>query len=283
MGRQTAADAAAIGRGAELSPGLHAMRFDFLAERTHRPLPWPSGPWVLRMAWHRLLFAHFEAPAAALASGLPRGLELDTFEGRAYLGVVPFEMRSVGPWRLPGLPGTRRFLELNLRTYVRCQGVPGVWFFSLDAESRVAVRGARALFHLPYFDARMSLVPDARGCLYSSERIHRGAAPARLALRYGPSADQSARRWPAFERWATERYTLFSADGRGRLYRGDIHHRPWPLQAAWAEFESNSLASGLGLALDQAPASLLYAHDLDVVAWPLRPVASVERARVGRP
>jgi hypothetical protein len=104
-----------------------------------------------------------------------------------------------------------------------------------------------------------------------------------VALRYGPSADQNARRWPSFERWATERYALFSADGRGRLYQGDIHHRPWPLQAAWAEFETNTLASGLGLALDQAPASLLYAHELDVVAWPLRRVAGGPRAGARRP
>lgn len=248
------------------------MRFEFLSERGHRPLPWPKGPWVLRMAWHRLLFAHFEAPAAVLAARLPQGLELDRFEGRAYLGVVPFEMRSVGLRRLPGLPGARRFPELNLRTYVRCRGVPGVWFFSLDAASRLAVRGARALFHLPYFDARIGLTEGPAETRYSSERTHRRATPARFVARYGPRPAAGAERWPAFERWATERYALFSADGSGRIFRGDIHHRPWPLQPAWAEFEANGLGADLGLALDQAPASLLYAHALDVVAWPLRRV-----------
>jgi uncharacterized protein YqjF (DUF2071 family) len=118
------------------------------ARHVDRPWPIPKAPWVLRMAWEDLLFAHWPVDAARLRATLPEALELDLFEGRAWLGVVPFRMNDVGLRRLPA-PGATRFPELNVRTYARHLGRPGVWFYSLDAGSALAVAGARAWFHLP--------------------------------------------------------------------------------------------------------------------------------------
>ncbi|MEZ6014825.1 MAG: DUF2071 domain-containing protein [Planctomycetota bacterium] len=144
------------------------------------------------MRWNALAFLHWEYDAAALARLLPEGLALDTFEGRAYLGVVPFEMDRTRFRFAPPMPTATRFPELNVRTYVTSEGKPGVWFFSLDAASKLAVRGARATFHLPYFDARMSLQRphvDAGWTEYASARVHRGA-PAATFLQPLPPA------WP---------------------------------------------------------------------------------------
>ena len=122
--------------------------------------------------WHELLFAHWPVPAEPLRARLPAGLELDTFEGEAWLGVVPFRMSAVRLRGAPALPGVSAFPELNLRTYVRRGEQRGVWFFSLDAASALAVRAARLWFHLPYFEARMTCDGRADGVHYRSERTH---------------------------------------------------------------------------------------------------------------
>lgn len=224
------------------------------------------------MVWEELLFAHWRMEADRLRRWLPEGLELDCFEGQAWVGVVPFRMRSTRPRGLPPVPGAGTFPELNLRTYVTCQGRPGVWFFSLDAASRLAVRVARGLFHLPYFDARMSIAPEGEGWRYRSERVHRGAAPARFEGWYRPVGDAFATRPGSLEHWFTERYCLYAADPRGGVWRGEIHHVSWPLQRAEARLEVNTLGEPWGLPLPGAPEQVHFARRLDVVAWALQRV-----------
>src|ERR1700722_9834071 len=114
---------------------------------THRPWPAPDRPWAIHMQWRDLLFAHWEVDAAVLRGLIPDGLELDLFDGRAYVGAVPFRMEGVRPRQISPIPGLDAFPELNLRTYVTAAGKPGVWFFSLDADQRLAVRVARRFFH----------------------------------------------------------------------------------------------------------------------------------------
>ena len=121
----------------------------------HRPWPLPSRPWVLAMQWHDLLFMHWPVSPAVLRPAIPPMLELETFDGAAWLGVTPFRMKGTRPPLVPPLPWFSAFPELNVRTYVTAEGKPGVWFFSLDAGNPLAVRGARALFHLPYYGAVM--------------------------------------------------------------------------------------------------------------------------------
>src|SRR5688500_5474109 len=130
-------------------------------DNSHRP--WHARPWSVFMRWHELLFMHWPVPAAALRPLIPAGLELDTFDGSAWLGVVPFRMSGIRRRLLPPVPGTAAFPELNVRTYVTAGAKPGVWFFSLDAANRLAVRVARWTFHLPYYDATMSCTRDRAG------------------------------------------------------------------------------------------------------------------------
>ena len=243
-----------------------------LTEHTdHRPWPLPSRPWVMTMSWLDLLFAHWPVDASTLRALVPEDLELDTFEGQAWLGVVPFRMEKVGPrglgW-LPGrLPGPRSFPELNVRTYVSRDGKPGVWFFSLDATDALAVAGARASFHLPYFRAGIETRERAGWVEYASRRTDRRAGPGELRARYRPVGEALTVRPGELEHWLTERYCLYAQDRRGRIRRGDIHHLPWPLHEAEAEIETSTVADAFGLRLRGEPALLHFARRIDVVAW----------------
>jgi uncharacterized protein YqjF (DUF2071 family) len=224
------------------------------------------------MTWEDLLFAHWPVPAAALRPLVPPPLDLDTFDGSAWLGIVPFRMRGVRLRGLPAIPGTSAFPELNVRTYVTAEGKPGVWFFSLDAASRIAVRAARAWFHLPYFDARMESWRTGTEVAYSSRRTHRGAPPAEFAARYRPTADAYSPTRGSLEHFLTERYCLYAGDSANadgsRLWRGEIHHQKWPLQPAEAEIMRNTMTAPLALRLPDTPPLLHFARRLDVVAWP---------------
>lgn len=222
----------------------------------------------MRMRWVDLLFAHWTVPAETLHARLPTDLELDTVDGRAYLGIVPFRMEDVAPRGLPAPPVIGAFPEVNVRTYVRHGGLPGVWFLSLDAASRIAVEGARAAFHLPYLHARMSATTADDGTIdYRSERTDARAAPAALRVRYRPTGPVARAEPGSLEAWLTDRMRLFAVDGNGRVLRTEIGHAPWPLQPAEATFEAETLAHSHGLALDPGPPHLLFARSLDVRGW----------------
>lgn len=217
--------------------------------------------------WLDLLFAHWKVTAHQLRPFIPEGLEIDTYDGSAWLAVVPFRMDRIRARGLPPLPGLDAFVELNLRTYVVRDGRPGVWFLSLEATHPLAVRFARRTFHLPYMDADMACEADGEALRYRSRRIHRGEAPAAFQGRYGPCGDGFLARPGTLEHWLTERYCLHAADGEGRLLRGEIHHVPWPLQPAWAEIGLNTMADPFGISLDRPPDSLLFARAIEVALW----------------
>jgi uncharacterized protein YqjF (DUF2071 family) len=243
-----------------------------LVEQSHRPWPLPSGPWALAMEWHDLLFAHWPLHPDALRGLIPRGLTLETYDGSAWLGVVPFRMAGVRPRLVPPLPWMSSFAELNVRTYVTAGGKPGVWFFSLDAANPVAVRAARAGFFLPYFDAQMSCRRKGDTISYSSKRTHRGAPGATLQGSYQPTGPVYRSLPGTFDHWLTERYCLYAADPRGHVWRGEIHHRPWPLQPAEAKFQRNEMSYQIGIRLPQTQPVLHVARSLEVAAWLPEPV-----------
>lgn len=245
------------------------MRPTFLEQINHRPWPLPGGTWVMRMAWEHLGFLHWRVPERLIAARLPAGLEVDRFDGSAWLGIVPFVMNGVRLRGCPGIPTTGSFLELNLRTYVKRDGRPGVWFFSLDAASWLCVRAARIGFHLPYFDADMD-VSVGDDVAYRSRRVHAGAPPGRFRAVYRSTGDKFLSRPGTLEHWLAERYCLYSADARGNLFRGEIHHAPWPLQPASVEVRESSLETLIGADLAGPPESALFARRLDVVAWALQ-------------
>src|SRR5690242_6401683 len=162
---------------------------DVAAVSEHRPWPMPSSPWLMTQSWHDLLFAHWSVNSHTLRARVPPVFELDTFEGQAWVGVVPFYMTNVAPRAVPPLPGLSRFAELNVRTYVRVDDRPGVFFFSLDAASRAAVRVARLTLSLPYFDAVMSVRGEGDGVHYESRRTTGDADFVASYRPCGPSFD----------------------------------------------------------------------------------------------
>ncbi len=232
--------------------------------------PAGSRPWMLRMTWEHLLFAHWPVDAAAVAAKLPAGLEVDTFDGRAWLGVVPFLMSGVRVRGLPPLPTARRFPELNVRTYVRCRGASGVWFFSLDAASSAVVIGARASFALPYFRAEMTCEEHDGAVRYESRRLD--GTGARFAASYRPTSPVRGAPAGSLERWLTARFALFSARAGGTLLRGDIEHEDWPLQDAEAEIEVETVSRAAGFEPPRAAPLLHFARRVDVLALAPRSV-----------
>jgi len=224
-------------------------------------------PWVMRMRWIDLLFAHWPVPVDAIRPLVPAGLEIDTFDGQAWIGVVPFRMEDVAPRFLPAVPGPGAFPELNVRTYVRRRGRRGVWFLSLDAGSRLAVEGARTAFHLPYFRARMSSESAAGWVEYHSERIDTRARPAAFVARYRPTGPIRLAAPGSLDAFLTDRMGLYAADPAGTIRWTAIRHEPWPLQSAEAEISINTMAEAGGITLPDVEPRLAFAARLDVVGW----------------
>lgn len=238
-----------------------------MTDTAHRPWPLPLSPWLIGQQWDHLLFAHWPVAAEALRPLIPARLELDTFEKQAWLGIVPFDIRV---FRLRGIPLLPAFLELNVRTYVTAGGRPGVWFFSLDAANALAVSSARWWYHLPYFNAAMSLRVDRDTVAYASRRTHHAAPSAEFEARYRPVGAVYRSQPGTLDHWLTERYCLYAADRSGRLYRGEIHHAPWPLQPAEAELRVNTMTLAHGVRLPDTAPLLHYARRLEVAIWPVR-------------
>jgi uncharacterized protein len=240
-----------------------------LAETGHRPWPLPGRPWLTAQTWQDVLFAHWEVDGDELAALLPDGVTLDRFQGRAYIGMTPFRVDGV---RLRGtlpLPGLSSFLELNVRTYVRAGGKPGIWFFSLDASSRLAVEAARRLYRLPYHRATVSAGGRGGWIDYASARI--GAErPYVFEARYRGVGAPSRPRTGTLEAFLVERYCLYAADG-GRLYRADLHHAPWRLRPAEGRIDLSTMAPD-GVSLPAGKPLLHRGAGQDVVVWPLEPV-----------
>lgn len=233
-----------------------------LSHIDHRPWPLPEAPWTWRQSWRDLLFAHWPIDAASLRPLIPNGLQLQEFDGTAWIAVVPFRMTGVMRRSLPDLPWISAFPELNVRTYVERDGKPGVWFLSLDATNPLAVWAARTFFHLPYFRAQMGLSEDASGLHY---RSHRGEA--RFEGSYRPRSEVYLSTPGSLEHWLTERYCLYAKDAKGALWRNNVHHAPWPLQRAEAEIRVNSMLTPFRLALAEREPLLHFARAVDVVVW----------------
>ena len=278
----------------------------------HRGWPLPHRPWAMSMRWTDLMFMHWPIDPAIMRQAVPGDFDLDLYDGKAWIGVVPFRMQSTRPRCCPPIPqklvkvSPSSFPELNVRTYVTIpikengltRQLPGVFFFSLDAASKTAVRLARWTFNLPYFDARMQVQREAEWVHYQSHRTHFGAKPAHFAASYRPKPIKSVYREGqpstkrqrviqapddsghsltlraplsqpgSFAHFLTERYRLFTLGRKGRGVRiGEIAHEPWPLQEAECELSICEMTHGLGFELPDREPILHYADQLDVVAW----------------
>jgi hypothetical protein len=225
------------------------------ARPTRRPPGTPAGT----QRWRELLFVHWSLPPAAIRSLVPPGLELDLWDGRAWIGLVPFKMEAIRSSWMPARAGLD-FLETNLRTYVHRDGEPGVWFFSLEASSWLAVRVARLGWSLPYFLAEMSSARDRDRIDYRSRRsdgVHASASWT-IGDELGPSTEGT------LEHFLLERYLLFS-QRRGRLRKGQVHHPPYPARRATLEAIDESLLRAAGIDREgRAPDAVHYSEGVDV-------------------
>jgi uncharacterized protein len=235
---------------------------EILGVTQHRPWELPPGPWMMMQEWRDLLFLHWPVDATALRSLVPAPLSIDTFDGQAWLGITPFDLRL----RPRGLPVVAHFPELNCRTYVVYGGKRGVFFFSLDAMSHTAVFGARAFFLLPYYYARMSTRKVGHRIAYCARRNQGNAA---FRGEYYATAQARETISGSLEHWLTERYCLYVHAGK-QILRSEIHHKPWPLQDAACEIAENTIASSCGLVLPDVHPLCHFAGELDVLVWRLR-------------
>jgi uncharacterized protein YqjF (DUF2071 family) len=237
----------------------------------------------MSQSWHDLLFAHWPIDPDHLRPLIPAQLEIDKFQGDSWIAVVPFRMSGVRLRATPAIPMLSAFPELNVRTYVSHAGKPGVWFFSLDAASALAVSVARAWFHLPYFNARMSCENRGDWIEYSSERTHSNAAKAKLRARYRPTGEIFHPKPGTLEHFLTERYCLYAANAKDKISRGEIQHAPWPLQQAQAEFHENTMIEAVTKSAASAPTLpgnprfptyplLHFSCRQDVVVWQPHPI-----------
>lgn len=222
----------------------------------------------MKQVWHDLLFMHWPMAPDQLRPLIPPQLEIESCEGSAWIGVVPFHMSGIRVHWMPPIPGTSKFPELNVRTYVRAGGKQGVWFFSLDAANSLAVAGARRFYHLPYFRARMRTKSGPRGEIqYDSHRTHRGALRADFRGRYRALDDNVfPARHGSLEYFFVERYCLYAAT-RGHIFCGEIDHAPWPLQCAEAEIEVNTMAAASGITLPGSKPLLHFVRRQEVRVW----------------
>jgi uncharacterized protein YqjF (DUF2071 family) len=217
--------------------------------------------------WDSVTFLHWSCPPPVVQQLLPPSLSVDTFDGRAWVGLVPFFMEVTVP-HVPVMPWVSRFCETNVRTYARdASGRTGVWFLSLDAARLGAVVTARATYRMPYFWSAMRLTRTASTIAYSCARRWPGPG-ARSEVVVDIGEPYAAGELTALDHWLTARFLLFSMTGRRqRIARAS--HRPWPLHRATARAWRDELVAAAGLPAPAEPPVVHYSPGVDV--------------RVGRP
>ena len=230
-----------------------------LKELRHRPWPLPKKRPLLSQVWQNLLFIHWEVSLKQVQAAVPKTLEIDTYDGKAWIAIVPFDMKKVTLNGIPPISALSDFPEINVRTYVKHKGKPGVWFFSLDVPSKIAVWIAQRFFHLPYRYAHIEVI-ERDNAIYYQHKMGKSAFTAHYKpIRVAPVSETS------FETWATERYCLYCKSKKGHLYRTEVQHQKWPLQQAEIDIQTNTLLDTWDLGLRHP--SVLFSKHLDVLAY----------------
>jgi uncharacterized protein YqjF (DUF2071 family) len=227
---------------------------------------------ILHQTWNKLLFIHWPIAVEQLRRKIPAGIEIDTYDGQAWIGLTPFTFTATRPTLMPPVPILSDSHELNVRTYVYRDGVPGIWFFSLEASNALAVWGARLGYLLPYFTARMEMQDDDRVLHFRSERQQSSDPPATFEATWSRGERLPEARPGTLDFFLIERYCLYT-NREDQLFRARIHHRPWPLcRVDQCTLTSTMLAAHGLTPLDSAPLLHAQAEPLDVAIWPLEKV-----------
>lgn len=230
----------------------------------------PEGSPIMLQAWNKLLFIHRQVPVEALLDLIPKRLDIDTYGDTAWIGITPFTVRDARPPSLPAIPWLSDFHEINVRTYVHLNGIPGVWFFSLDANSLAAVAGAQALFHLPYRYADMSMEEHGDRIDYKSSRTDE-TSPAMFKASWKVGEDVGVARPGSIEFFLVERYCLYTADG-DKIYRSRIHHEPWQLRRAELIHYESTMIEAQGLPTPEGKTLLHFSEGVKAEIWVLEEV-----------
>ncbi len=239
---------------------------DILSHSGHRPWAVPDRPWVMQQKWHNLLFAHWPVSPDMLRPLVPEPLQIDTFHGQAWLGVVPFRLSGIRLRWMPALPFVSSFTEINVRTYVTLGDKPGVLFLSMDANNLPGTAIARPTFRVPYRYADVGISRCQDGYEFHAARRVTGGPDASFRGTYRPVSLPFDAQPGSLEGWLTERYCYYSV-AKERVYRCEIAHAQWRLQRAWAIITENTMAGALGIELPDCEPLLYYAHRMDAIFW----------------
>ena len=235
-------------------------------EDGHLPFPMPGRPYAISQEWRDLTFMHWKVDAERLQPHLPDGLEIDFFEGEAYVGVIPFIMKNVRPRGLPSVPGISTFAEFNVRTYVVKDGQPGVFFLTLDAKSLVTCFHAPRAYGLAYRYAKAKVKRHGDTLQWQSRRSSDGAELRGTSTAKGRMQSAEA---GSLEHFLFERYCLYT-EHNGCLRRAYVYHQPWTFQEGDMTLEANSLLESYDLGLDvHAPDLVHISKGLPVKTWPI--------------
>jgi uncharacterized protein YqjF (DUF2071 family) len=234
----------------------------------------PDGSPIMHQNWGNLHFMHWRINEDILRPHIPSDLNLDTFGESAWIAITPFTIWDVRPFPplIPALPGLSSMHELNVRTYVHLNGVPGVWFFSLDTDNSIAAVGARTFFHLPYYIAEIDLQKDGDVINYELRRDEDPAA--QFSGSFCPGKHLQTSQPGSREFFLTERYVLYT-ESDGELYRARIHHQPWNLQESELQSISSTMLEANSIKAPKTQPLVHYAEEVNVDIWALEPVANL--------
>jgi uncharacterized protein YqjF (DUF2071 family) len=228
----------------------------------------PEGIVVMRQDWHHLGFLHWEVPIDALRKLVPERLSLDTFQGKAYIGLIPFTVLNSRPLFTPSIPGVSDFHEVNVRTYVHLDGNdPGVFFFSLDAASILAVEGGRAFYRLPYLPATIEMTAPEGGPVLLDSRRELPDNPGNCHVTYTPEGPVYEAAPGTLDFFLLERYVLYAHDG-GRLHKARVHHPPYPVQRARVDRLEETLIFAAGIRRGPERPIAHYVRKVEVEIFP---------------
>ncbi|MBS4174515.1 DUF2071 domain-containing protein [Bacillus sp. FJAT-49736] len=236
----------------------------------HRPFPLPSKRWIMRQSWRNVLFLHWPIPPEKLRPHIPSILQIDTFNGSAWLGIILFVIEGIFPFGLSSVSLTPKFPEINVRTYVTYNGKPGIYFMSIDVENWASLKIAKRWYRLPYKSAQISLRKEKQ--TYSFQSIRKGNENPSISFKgeFGPVSEVYYAKEGTLDHWLTERYCLYSSNNVGNIYCGEIHHRPWPLQKAEIEMVRNTLFIPFNLDFPKVKPIAHFSTGVDSLMWNIK-------------
>ncbi|MEW9677729.1 DUF2071 domain-containing protein [Lentibacillus sp. L22] len=243
------------------------MNNNIIKSTDHREYPLPNGPWMMTQTWENVLFLHWPVAKKELQDHIPSGLDLDTYDGNAWISIIPFRVRRMRLRNTPRVPYFHTFLELNVRTYVKYRGISGVYFFSLDASKAHAVFGAR-MVTLPYFYAKMNMKKRHHTFFYESHRIGSDAV---FKGSYQPTGEAFYPQKDSLNYWLAERYFLWTQKHR-KLYQAGIHHLPWKMKQAQVNVEKPMLPSFLSSDVQKRAPLATYSPTKTALFWMVKKV-----------